>query len=142
LRLGLGFALGAILAVWCAGFAGAVSTGGAATRATCATMRPSTFLVDPAAAGAGGTTRLLLWCDEPARLGFEGSFGPTEVLIYSQAAFRAGSPVRPPLEPEYAVLGPNDMWIALPDSMARGAYVVVVADGRGDVRAQNLLDVG
>jgi hypothetical protein len=49
-------------------------------------MRPSTFLVSPGEAGAGGTTRLLLWCGEPARLGFEGSFGPTGVAIYSHAA--------------------------------------------------------
>jgi hypothetical protein len=114
--------------------------------------RPTTFLVDPREAGAGGTTRLLLWCREPARLGFQGSFGPTGVLIYSRPGFRdlrdvdgqflprTGATVRP-LEPKYGVLGPNDVWMALPNSMRKGAYVVLVDDGTADVRAQNLLEV-
>jgi hypothetical protein len=137
-RIGLTFALTALLAFSGAGVAGAGSTSGAGTRATCAAKRPTTFLVDPAAVEAGGTTRLLLWCDEPARLGFEGAFGPTGVLI---RPVRAGSAAHAPLEPEFDVLGPDDAWIALPDSMKRGAYVVLVDDGRGYVRAQNLLDV-
>jgi hypothetical protein len=153
-RLGIWIVCAALLSGGCAGAAGAVSNGAAATRATCATTRPTTFLVDPAEAEAGGTTRLLLWCREPARLGFEGSFGPTAVLIYTRAGFGrlrevngrlrpagGGSGVRP-LAPKYAVLGPDDAWIALPDSMRRGAYVVLVDDGRGDVRAENLLEVG
>jgi hypothetical protein len=53
----------------------------------------------------------------------------------------AGAAVPRPLDPGYDVLGPDDMWIALPDSMTRGAYVVLVDDGRGYVRAENLLDV-
>jgi hypothetical protein len=136
--LGVTVACAAVLAVSWAGVAGAVSTHGPATRATCAVMRPTTFLVSPGHAGAGGTTRLLLWCDEPARLGFEGSLGPTGVLI---RPVHAGPGVRPPLEPKYGVLGPDDVWIALPNSTRRGAYVVLVDDGRGYVRSQNLLDV-
>jgi hypothetical protein len=153
-RLCAGVASAALLAVAGGGVAGAASNVGSAPRATCAARRPTTFVVSPGQAGAGGTTRLLLWCDEPARLGFEGAFGPTGVVIYSRAGFRdlrdvhgrlrpasAGAAVARPLDPEYDVLGPDDAWIALPDSMTRGAYVVLVDDGRGYVRAQNLLDV-
>jgi hypothetical protein len=137
-RLGAGVASAALVALAGGGVAGAASNGGTAARATCAAKRPTTFLVSPGQAGAGGTTRLLLWCDEPARLGFEGSFGPTGVLI---RPVTAGSAVRPPLEPKYGVLGPDDVWIALPNSTRRGAYVVLLDDGRRYVRAQNLLDV-
>jgi hypothetical protein len=154
IRLGLVLASAALLAVAGGGVAGAASNDGAAARATCAARRPTTFLVSPGEAGAGGTRRLLLWCDEPARLGFEGSFGPAGVVIYSRAGFgdlrdvhgrlrpvSAGAAVPRPLDPDWDVLGPDDAWIALPDSMTRGAYVVLVDDGSGYVRAQNLLVV-
>jgi hypothetical protein len=154
MRLGLGVACAALLAVSGGGVADAASTGkvAAAARATCATTRPRTFVVSPADAEAGGTTRLLLWCREPDLLGFDGSFGPVAMLIYSRASFAhlhdvngyvtpVGGASVPAIQPNYDVLGPNDLWIALPNSMKKGTYVVLVDDGKGDVRAQNLLRV-
>ncbi len=112
-------------------------------------MRPSTFIVSPNAARPGGSTSLLLWCRRPNQLGFEGSFGPTGLVIYSESRFarlrfvhgfpRAGS--SPPLQPKYDIVGPDEIRVTLPGSVAAGAYVVVLDDGSADVRAQNLLDV-
>jgi hypothetical protein len=146
-----------LLGVACASLLG-LASGGAAAAAlvaradagpTCAKTRPSTFLVSPNATRPGGSVSLLLWCHRSSRLGFEGSYGPTGLVIYGESSFdrlrfvdgfpRAGS--RPPLQPRYEIEGPDEIRVMLPGSIAAGAYAILLDDGRADVRAQNLLDV-
>ncbi len=144
MRILSGLVFAALAAAAGAGVAGATSAAGP----TCAKTRPSTFLVSPVEARPGGTTRLLLWCREPSRRGFEGSFGPTGLVIYSESGlarrhFAHGypQPAGAPLVPRYEIEGPDEIRMTLPASTDLGAYVVLVNDGVRDVRAQNVLVV-
>ncbi len=139
-----GLAFTALLAAAFGGGAGATSTGAT----TCTKSRPSTFLVSPEETAPGGTTNLLLWCHEQSLRGFQGSFGPTGLVIYSESGFAMRHfvhgyprPAGTPLVPKYDIVGPNEIRVTLPASIAVGAYVVLVDDGAREVRAQNLLDV-
>ncbi len=144
MRIFSGVVFAALAGVAGGGVAGATPTAGP----TCTHSRPSTFLVSPKQTAPGGTTRLLLWCDEPSPRGFEGSFGPTGLVIYSESGlarrhFEHGypAPAGTPLLPLYDIVGPDEIRVTLPASTASGAYVVLVDNGVRDVRAQNLLHV-
>jgi hypothetical protein len=152
MRLGLSVVCAAVLAAWSAGVAGAFSGG---RDVTCASEPTRTFVVRPSDIPAGATTSLLLSCREPSLLGFEGSFGPTGLVIYSQTALRELHDVRGFFTPKsgrsrvglpvraryYAIIGPDEISLTVPPTLPAGVYVVVIDDGKADVRAQNLLDV-
>jgi hypothetical protein len=151
MRLCLKTICAVFLAAWSAGVAAAFS---GANALRCVSRPTSTFIVRPSDARDGETTSLLLSCHTSELLGFEGSFGPTGLVLYTETAFkklrdvqgfyrpaRVGSHVGPPIRPNYDIVGPDEIALKVPPGLAAGAYVVVIDDGRADVVSQNLLDV-
>jgi hypothetical protein len=148
MRICFGVIFAAVLAAGGAGIAQAFSS---ANGVACASQRTRTFVVRPSDASPGATTSLLLWCRWPTPLGFEGSFGPTGLVLYSDAALKelhdvhgflrpmGGSPK--PIRPRYDIVGPDEIAVMIPPALAAGVYVVVIDDGTADVPSQNRLDV-
>ena len=134
--------------------AGTTSTTATPSHPTCASSPPSTYLISPAKVAPGATTSFLLACGKSVSLGFQGAFAPQKVLIYDEASFRnlkyvngylqpisASFPVRPPINAPYRIVGPNDIDVTLPASMAAGTYIPVIVYANGEVASQNGLVV-
>jgi len=121
---------------------------------TCATPAPSTYLISPDHVAPGATPSFLLGCGKATSLGFQGAFAPTKVLIYDLQSYTnlkyvngflqpisPSFPVRPPVTATFKVVGPNDIDVTVPASLAPGQYTPVVVYAKGDVAPQNRLVV-
>jgi hypothetical protein len=108
----------------------------------------------PAQTPAGGKVSLLLSCQKPQSLGFQGAFAPSKVLIYDEASYRnlkyvggylqpisPSFPVRTPATAPFTVKGPNDLQITVPGSLSPGTYVTIIVYSKGEVAPQNLLHI-